>query len=430
MEPQTTAEEEEKRDEEAAAAAIVRHMYSAAMCVAADAGKQRSGPRASKRGGTIDEPQFDWLRHEDQLKAYQFKRRYRVTKDAFHRLLGKIAPHLPRRNAQKASASRRAGAISNEVKLAVTLRMLAGAAADDLWHIYRPLSRGSVYMIFWECVHAIEVALPCAWNSVGAMKDPELLKMLEARARARSRKQVWAGQVGALDGVIFKQKDPGNRDGKQRRHHVARKDMHGILCQAIADVDRRILWFNMSYVGTTHDSLAFEGTALGQAVYNGELPAPYFLGADNAYVQTDSVIGPGGGSDYDFEQSSNRMTVECTFGILVRRWGVLWRPLEFDPDRRTAVISACIRLHNFCTEERLDTTDLEDLPIDAHGRVEVSEGRWRQEPVFDREGRPVQYLDTGATPAPHRAGVVLKRRQELVDAVHDAGLKRVVRPKH
>ena len=32
--------------------------------------------------------------------------------------------------------------------------------------------------------------------------------------------------------------------------------------------------------------------------------------------------------NYDFYQSSNRMAIECAFGILVRRWGLLWRPLS------------------------------------------------------------------------------------------------------
>ena len=51
---------------------------------------------------------------------------------------------------------------------------------------------------------------------------------------------------------------------------------------------------------------------------------------------------------FDFYQSSARMPIECSFGILVRRWGILWRALEVRFDRRAATVGACMRLHNYC----------------------------------------------------------------------------------
>ena len=57
--------------------------------------------------------------------------------------------------------------------------------------------------------------------------------------------------------------------------------------------------------------------------------------------------------DFDYPQSSNRMAIECAFGILVQRWGVLWRPLRCRFDRRAPLIGACMRLHNFCIDRRI-----------------------------------------------------------------------------
>ena len=55
--------------------------------------------------------------------------------------------------------------------------------------------------------------------------------------------------------------------------------------------------------------------------------------------------------DYDYFQSSNRMPIECAFGIIYQRWGVLWRPLRYRFDRRAPLVGACIRLHNFCIDQ-------------------------------------------------------------------------------
>ena len=44
------------------------------------------------------------------------------------------------------------------------------------------------------------------------------------------------------------------------------------------------------------------------------------------------------------------MALECAFGMLVRRWGILWRSLEMQWEKRTHVVSACMRLHNWCID--------------------------------------------------------------------------------
>ncbi len=43
----------------------------------------------------------------------------------------------------------------------------------------------------------------------------------------------------------------------------------------------------------------------------------------------------------------------CAFGILVRRWGILWRKLEMRFERRAQVIIASARLYNLCINKRI-----------------------------------------------------------------------------
>ena len=47
------------------------------------------------------------------------------------------------------------------------------------------------------------------------------------------------------------------------------------------------------------------------------------------------------------------MTIQCAFGMLVRRWGVFWRPLEVAFDRRAPLVGAAMRLHNYCIDRRI-----------------------------------------------------------------------------
>ena len=94
--------------------------------------------------------------------------------------------------------------------------------------------------------------------------------------------------------------------------------------------------------------------------------------------------------DFDWHQSSDRMAIECAFGILVQRWGVLWRPLRCRFNRRAPLIGACIRLHNFCIDQGLDEEHLaamngDEFMLPGDGAVA---GRWRTTPRFEY-GRPV-----------------------------------------
>lgn len=132
--------------------------------------------------------------------------------------------------------------------------------------------------------------------------------------------------------------------------------------------------------------------------------------------------------DYNYEQSSNRMPIEQAWGEVVARWGVLWRPLRCAYKRRAAVIAACIRLHNICVESRIKLTYNE-----VNGLVQLSENRWERPPRFDRDGRPVEYLDKLATwrawttaPPP---GSGKARRLQICREIARLGLKRPPRRK-
>ena len=123
----------------------------------------------------------------------------------------------------------------------------------------------------------------------------------------------------------------------------------------------------------------------------------------------------------DLYQFNNNL--RCSFGILVRRWGILWRPLGMRFDKRAATISACMNLHNFCIDHNIsDDTEI------RQGLGQVQPGRWERAPLFDREGRPVRYLAGRAAqrlrvPKARRSERTARRRM-LADIVDASGLCR------
>ncbi len=68
-------------------------------------------------------------------------------------------------------------------------------------------------------------------------------------------------------------------------------------------------------------------------------------------------------------------TFEQAFGILVARFGILWRPLRVDLCRVPRIISACMRLHNLCAA-RGDTLTTLALPPLEHENITRAYRRW------------------------------------------------------
>jgi len=82
------------------------------------------------------------------------------------------------------------------------------------------------------------------------------------------------------------------------------------------------------------------------------------------------------------------MNIECSFGMLVRRWGILWKPLEMRFNRMNKVIMCCFKLHNLCVDRRLGEYELNAVDLAGGARTMAVLRR----PRFDRDGIPVSLL--------------------------------------
>ena len=80
------------------------------------------------------------------------------------------------------------------------------------------------------------------------------------------------------------------------------------------------------------------------------MPLRHYFVSDDAYSASRQMAVPFSGShgfrsskdNFNFFQSSTRINIECAFGILVRRWGVLWRRQEGSLQRINSIVMACL----------------------------------------------------------------------------------------
>ena len=98
----------------------------------------------------------------------------------------------------------------------------------------------------------------------------------------------------------------------------------------------------------------------------------YFVG-DSAYsirsfllVPFDNAAVHGAEDAFNYHHSTCRIWVECAFGEIDMRWGILWKPLPFSLSRNVKVIDATMRMHNYIVERRLrDQSGLEEGDVVA-----------------------------------------------------------------
>lgn len=180
------------------------------------------------------------------------------------------------------------------------------------------------------------------------------------------------GCLGAIDGILIKIHAPNVKNNARYR---SRKGFFGLNVQAVCDASKRIIHLSVKTPGRTNDARAWRQSELYRAMTDGRWPAGYFLVGDAAYGNTETMLSPFTSTQmnkaarlrgdskredaFNFYQSQMRIRIECAFGEIVGRWGVLWKPLRHKMERTTQIISCCFKLHNFCVDVREEEMSLE-----------------------------------------------------------------------
>ena len=346
-----------------------------------------------------------WEQEQRRLSSRMFYRLFRMEKDCFARLCSlieeavgerqfkseKYITHLrtlgcstPESRMYRAHLCGNGDYIPGEVKLALTVRILAGATYLDmfLWFNINPDHAISIFRQVtqqWICNDkVIEIDF---YKNV--LLDEKNRKKITEKFAEKSN-GVMSGIIGALDGWLVRIKCPALWEATNAGKYYCRKGFNAINVQVIVDRDKKVLWRHIGARGSSHDSPTFHKSRLGQLLqrWAKELNRKglYIIG-DSAYALRSYLMTPYDNvkpntkeDHYNYFHSSSRIYVECAFGEIDRRWGILWKPLEGSLYCHQYTIDSCLRLHNHIVDYRMEmkknnvTIQKENDELDVEGR--------------------------------------------------------------
>ncbi|OWZ13060.1 hypothetical protein PHMEG_00013686 [Phytophthora megakarya] len=166
-----------------------------------------------------------------------------------------------------------------------------------------------------------------------------------------SRNNILTGCVGCGDDWLCTIKAPSSK---------AVSDVSAffqVTISVTASIPRE--WYCFSPPSKVADSVTFKKWPLFEVI--SKLTFGYYVIADNAYPLSSSVLAPftkpeiksSEYSDYNLYQSQLRIRIEMAVGLLVNKWQLFKRPLSVDYCNSGLVIKTCMKLHNYCIDERI-----------------------------------------------------------------------------
>ncbi|CAN0168128.1 unnamed protein product [Pylaiella littoralis] len=303
----------------------------------------------SRRGACVHRNRQRWEGFiRPLIQDGTFKTRFRMNHSEFKGLYKILQTRL---ECNPALGRGHNGTVAGEWALASTLQWLAGhgvsAAADG-----PRMAQSTAYAKIYRGLDAI--------NNCGRLriKWPRTESELQEKAvgfheRTSQIDPVLKHCVGALDGVLVRIKKPSAKEHPcPDRFFSGHKMTVGLNCQVICDAKYVIIAACCNTPGSTNDRQAYREAKFDSLVES--IPGKYYILGDAAYGATNKMIVPYPGCNLDadqdalnFFQSQGRMCIEQTFGIVMKQWPLLHRPLQV-PLRNTAgVVHAITRLHNY-----------------------------------------------------------------------------------
>lgn len=312
------------------------------------------------------------LAHVRDWDDNYFKKQFRLWRSDFNIILSKISPFLERNPTKARNSS--GSSVTPELRLLVTLRILAGASYLDMeWY---GICTDHVMSIVLEVVRYI---ILCFRDNT--IHFPGTATELERNRTGWKRRlfrkfgivgqELFEGLLGAGDGLLVHINQPKERDldGKPASIYHNRKNCFALVVLGFCDAFCRFITFEVNWPGSTNDCTAFGMSMLWAAYNNGLLPDWACFVADEAFSsygapvmtpfshsQLQRAMAEGGDGQVLYRQmlaynhvlSSLRIHIERAFGQLVRRWGILWRNLETSLQDSVNIILCCAILHNIC----------------------------------------------------------------------------------
>ena len=272
------------------------------------------------------------------------------------------------------------GPILASSRLACSIRYFAGGSPYDIMLAFG-ISYREVLNSVWTIVEAIN---NCPQFAISYPASPEEQRKIAAEFQAVSIPGI-SNCAGAIDGIIIWMLKPSEKEAakagvNQLKFLCGRKHKFGLNCQAVSDCRGRILDISIKFGASSSDLLAFEASELHTRLEGGLMHQDgenerFVLFGDNAYINTPYLATPftnvagdpnrAAEDSYNFYHSQLRIRVECAFGMLVQRWGILRTPMprNLSVVKVVAIVNSLAHLHNFCIGE-VDTRKVPQVFVD------------------------------------------------------------------
>jgi hypothetical protein len=352
----------------------------------------------SSRRGPRDKPRDRCRRTMGSIfrerGPYYVRRAYRMTEEAFWELHLLLKPFMVSDRRKQGSAVKKHrngsknGLISSETRLAAAIRYFAGGRPDDI-AISHGIGQSEVFFSVWKVVDAVNRCPELAFSFPEShAKQKELAAAFQGNSHAG-----FDCCAGAVDGILIWIERPSAAVCKQaecgpKKFFCGRKHKFGLNMQGTCDAEGKFLDVSIGHPASTSDFLAFATSKFHKKIETPGFLAPGLcIFGDNAYVNNSYFVTPyknakeGDKDAFNFYQSQLRIKVECAFGMLVSRWGILRRalPQALGLKKVTALVVCLCRLHNYCLRQRensIRTNMVAPLPSDDMEILAHEEWQW------------------------------------------------------
>ena len=289
-----------------------------------------------------------WCNHVAKLihEGY-FQNEYRMSFNSWNKLHAVLSCKLKR----KQSKSRSLHPVTINIIMATGMRWLTGIPVNGVRHMFN-LSRTEAYRCTNKFLNAVMTSKDLAIN---LPKNREEWNDVKLGFAIRSKDGVMNGCCGAIDGLFVKTIRPKYWEAHNiRAYYSGHYEHYGLNCQGVCDSNLKFLYFGVVSPGSTNDNISYTYTgSLSESVENLEMGE--FLVGDAAYTTTEHLLIPFTGSQrskpdndaFNFYLSQLRIRIEMAFGLLVNKFRILKKPLEYHMTKNSRIIMTCARLHNF-----------------------------------------------------------------------------------
>ena len=299
------------------------------------------------------------------------RRSYRMNSIDFWTLYNIILPYYPKReliNENKRVNKKRKrksippnGEIHTSLRLSIALRYFAGGSPYDLMSSHG-VGHNDIYNSVWGIVDAVN---QCPKLQISYPTSHE--KQKEIAGKFANKSDIgFDNCAGCIDGILIwtnKPTKPVLEDANlgSKKFFCGRKKRFGMNMQAICDDKRRFLDIDIAHPASTSDYLAFGTSDICKDLETrGFLSQGLSLYGDNAYMNTPYMTTPfkavssGPKDAFNFYHSQIRINMECAFGMLVNRWGVLHTPIAINISikKTTSMVRCLCCLHNFLIDQK------------------------------------------------------------------------------